>query len=60
MTAVGAMLGKLLRPLCVGKTLAMTMLLVPVSVRVNLESKKCAWENRRGRKTIWTPDRGQW
>lgn len=54
------MLGKLLRPLCVGKTLAMTMLLVPVSVRVNLESKKCAWENRRGRKTIWTPDRGQW
>lgn len=52
MTAVVATLGKLLRPLWVGKTLAMTILLVPVSVLVNLCVKNPAWENRRGRKTM--------
>lgn len=52
MTAEGSTLGKLARPLWVGKTLATTMLLVPVKDLVNRRVKNPAWENRRGRKTI--------
>lgn len=60
MTATVEMLGKLCRSLCVGKTLAMTMLLVPDSVLVNLRVNACACENRRGRNSIWTMECGHW